>query len=171
MVFNRVIDQSLVERYAENFFLQLQLADSLVLQIFDFYSRHLRLAKIFSQQSISILFPDQNISAVRSGHRSSNQDDVLFRIDLDDAQILDRIAFDAHMAGHARSLDHARGIGRCTDRAGRAVKHRAVRRASAAETVPLDEAGEAAALAGAYYIDNIVLRKLIYQNLVADVDT
>src|SRR5215470_6229583 len=95
---------------------------------------------------ISNFFPDQHDRPGRPRNSASDQQQVLFRVDLANAQVLDRSAFDPHMTGHAGALDDARRIGRSPDGARSAVEHRTVCRASAAEAVALDESGESSPL-------------------------
>src|SRR6185503_4921185 len=76
-------------------------------------------------------FLNQYIRAVRTGHCAVNHQQVVFRINGDNSQVLDRLALVAHVARHLSALKDARRISRCAYAAGRAVKHRAVRGATA----------------------------------------
>src|ERR1700733_8745677 len=73
------------------------------------------------------------------------------------------------MAGHPGSLDDARRIGGRTARARRALKHRTMSRAPAAESMPLNESRKAAALGGSHDVYQIVFSKDVHKDLIAHV--
>src|SRR5215208_3806084 len=87
----------------------------------------------------SLCFLNQYIRAVRTGHRAVNHQQIVFRINGDNSQVLDRLALVAHVAGHLSAFKDARRISRCANAAGRAVKHRAMRGASAVKAMTLHE--------------------------------
>src|SRR5438132_1567541 len=72
------------------------------------------------------------------------------------------------MARGAHSLNHARRICRSANRSGSAHIHRAVRLWSTIEIMTFDRPGEAAPFRFADYVDDVSIRKLIDQNLVAN---
>src|SRR5688572_32819518 len=71
---------------------------------------------------------------------------VVLGIDLRHAKVLDRDLIATHPAAHAHALHDARRERRRADGARSTVEHRAVRLASAAESVALDDSLEAFAL-------------------------
>src|SRR6185437_13763257 len=73
----------------------------------------------------------------------------------------------SHATRHFHTGKHARGETRRADRAGRTVKHGAVRRWTAAKVMALHQAGKAAALARADHIHNVLRLELARQNAIA----
>src|SRR6187549_1796042 len=96
---------------------------------------------------------DEAVAAAGDG--AADVEQVVLGIDLRNAKVLDRDLIATHPAAHAHALHDARREGRRADGAGRAVEHRAVRLASAAESVALDDALEAFALRLADHVDRV----------------
>src|SRR5262245_52342483 len=159
IVVDGVIDQRLVEFDAENGVVQLQLADFFVFQVFNINSWHRCPLVIWRRNptgraaSISNLFPDQHDRAGRPRNSASDQQQVLFRIDLHNAQIPDRVALNAHVTGHPSALNDARRVSRRANGARSAEEHRTTDRETASEAVADNEPGEAAPFAHANHVN------------------
>src|SRR5918993_2877654 len=90
-------------------------------------------------------------------HGAFDEQQVVLRIDAQHLQVAHRYAIAAHVSRHAHALDDTRGERRSADRAGCTVEHRAVAHAAAAEVMPLDDALEALAAAGADHVDALAV--------------
>src|SRR5436190_15369834 len=145
------MDQVLLEGIPEDLVGELELLDSLVLQILD-RDLHDSLSTLAALGA-----PDGDVAVVGAGNGAAQINQVLLAVDLHHQQVLDRDALAAHAAGAAQAGVHARGERRVADRARRAVEHRAVARAAAAEVMPLDDALKALALARTDDVDVVLL--------------
>src|SRR5438093_8499803 len=92
--------------------------------------------------------PNDDVAARPAGNRAIQHQQIVLRVNTQHLEIANRDAVVPHVAGHAHALDDTRRERGRPDRSRRAVEHRAVRRASAAEVVPLDDALESLAAAG-----------------------
>src|SRR6185437_7433280 len=111
---------------------------------------------------------DEEVAAVGAGDGAADGEQVLVGIHRDDLEVAHGDLGIAHVAGGAHALEHARGEGAGADGAGGAVEHGAVGGGAAAEVVALDEAGEAAAFADAFDVEEVALLEHFGQHLVAD---
>src|SRR6185503_19550894 len=96
---------------------------------------------------------DGDVGAGGARHGAGDQDDVLVGVDAHHLEVLSGDAAAAHPPRRPHARVDARGERGGADRAGRAVEHRAVGGAPAAEAVALDDALEALALAGGDHVD------------------
>src|SRR5690242_8622167 len=67
---------------------------------------------------------DDDAPALGARYRTANEDQIALAVDLDDAQILGRTAYHAHVARHALAFEHAARSLALTNRAGAAMRHR-----------------------------------------------
>src|ERR1700738_3690564 len=110
--------------------------------------------------ALSLRPPTPPIAAVRPGHRALDHDDVVFGVHLHNFKIANGHLLRAHLSGHAHSGEDARRKGGRSNGTGRAVEHGAVALRTAAEMMPLHNAGEPAALADAddvYLVERLAL--------------
>src|SRR6185369_11145809 len=114
-------------------------------------------------------FANHHYAAVRSGHRATNHQQVVFGVDSGDRQSLHSDARVAHVTRRSVSFDDSRRIGRSTDRARRADIHRSMRFRAAIEVVTLDRTRETTTFRTPNHVDHLAVRKLIDKNFVADV--
>src|SRR6185503_12788686 len=89
-------------------------------------------------------FANHHNAAVRTRHRATNHQNVVFGIDSRDGQALGGDTRVAHVTRRSVSLDDSRGISRSTDRTRRADIHRSMRLGTAIEVVTLNRARKAA---------------------------
>src|ERR1044072_1404807 len=108
-------------------------------------------------------------AAIRSGHRATNHQNVVFGIHARHGQALGGDANVAHVTRRAVSLDNSRGISRSTDRTRRAHVHRTVRLRTTIEMVTLDRARETTSLRTSDHVHHLAVGKLIDEHFVADV--
>src|SRR5439155_21495011 len=109
--------------------------------------------RAWSAASSGLLHEDER--AARTRQRALDEEEVPLGVSANDAQLLDRRALVAHVAGHSEaSVDATRRRAR-TDRARLAVMVRAVGRGPALEVVALDVAGKALALREARHVDDV----------------
>src|SRR5690349_11304019 len=108
-------------------------------------------------------------AAIRSGHRATNHQNVVFGIHARHGQTLGGDANVAHVTRRAVTLDNSRRISRSTDRTRRTHVHRTVRLRTAIEMVTLDRARKTAALRAPDHVHHLAISKLIDEHLVADV--
>ena len=78
---------------------------------------------------------DLDVAVACSRNRALDEEQVLLAVDLHDLEAALGDAMVAHVAGEAHVREHAGRVGRLADRAGRAVEHGAVGRATTAEAV------------------------------------
>src|SRR2546423_4208067 len=99
-------------------------------------------------------FLDENERALGAGHPALHHHEVSFAVDSHDLVGACCGSLVAHLAGHAHALEDSCRVGGA-DGAGLADVHAAVAFGAAAEFVPLDEALETLALAGARDVDEL----------------
>src|SRR4051812_2383603 len=102
-------------------------------------------------------------------NRAADVEQVVLRIHFGYAEILDRDLIAAHPAAHAHALHDTRGERRGADRAGSAMKHRAVRGPAAGEVMTLHHALEALALRLTDDVDGVARLEDVHLHAVADV--
>src|SRR5215211_7625027 len=108
-------------------------------------------------------------TAVSSGHRATNHQNIVLGIHARDCEPLNRPAHIAHVTRRASALDDPRRISRSTDRTRRTYIHRTVRLRTTIEMVTLDGTGKATAFRATDHVHHLAIRKLIDQDFVADV--
>src|SRR2546423_4628663 len=94
-------------------------------------------------------------TAVRTRHRATNHQQIVFRIDARHCQPLDRHARIAHVTRRSHALDDPRRVSRSANRTRRAHVHRAMRFMPATEALTLDRACETAAVR--FAVDDVVV--------------
>ena len=101
---------------------------------------------------------DGHDRALRAGDRTLDRDQIVFGVDLNDAQVLNGHAHSAHVAGQTLALEHAGRGGSGTVRTGMTCNGAgAVALAQAMLAEALDNALVALALAGADNVDLVAL--------------
>src|SRR5512133_688249 len=95
------------------------------------------------------LLLDDDVPTLGAGDGALDEQQVVLGVHLGDLQVAHGHLGVAHVAGHAHAGEDAAGVARLADGAGSAVEHGAVGRTAARKVVPLDDAGEALALADA----------------------
>src|SRR5712691_9119388 len=113
-----------------------------------------RLARRTFQLDLLGRFLDEDQCAFRAGNATLDHDEISCGVDSYYLVAAGGGPLVAHLAGHAHTLEDARGVCRA-DGAGLADVHRAVALGTAAELVALDEALETLALAGARDVDEL----------------
>src|SRR5579859_2718641 len=98
---------------------------------------------------IAHLLADDDDPVHGTSDRAADVDQMTLGVDLLDAEMRLRVVLGAEVAGHALALDDARGIGARANRARTTMLGVTVRVRTAAGLVPLHDALEAAAFAGA----------------------
>src|SRR6266403_2422355 len=97
-----------------------------------------------------------DLSALRAGHGTTDQEQISRQIDLHHAQVLGGAAHDAHVTGHATALEHPARRLTLPDGARRAVREgHSVGRGHAGEVVTLHGAGKALADGRAGDVDRL----------------
>jgi hypothetical protein len=105
------------------------------------------------------------------GNGPLDHDQAAVGVGAHDLQVLRRHPHRAHVAGHLLALEHLAGVLALAGRAVAAVADRdTVRRAQAAEVVPLHGAGEALADARARDVDELAGEVVVGGDLLADAD-
>ena len=105
-------------------------------------------------------FTNHYVIAIRTGDRTSDEQEVVRFADLDDLQVLSRAADLAHMAGHFHPAHNGAGEQALADGARTAMPALgAVGRVTTGEPVTLDDTFETAALHDADRIDEIAGRE------------
>src|ERR1044072_7949051 len=99
-------------------------------------------------------------AAIRSGHRATNHQNVVFGIHARHCQALGGDANVAHVTRRAVTLDNSRRISRSTDRTRRAHVHRTMRLRTTIEVVTLDGAGKTTTLRAPDHIHHLAVGEL-----------
>src|SRR5205807_8368542 len=99
-----------------------------------------------------------HLATRRPGHRAEDEEQVSYQVHLHHAQVLDRAALDAHVAGHAPPLEYSPRRLALADGARRAVRQGvAVGGVAAREVVTLHGAREALADGRPRDVDDLAL--------------
>src|SRR5688572_10215145 len=154
-----LVQQMLIDIGAEHFVVQLDLTDLLILEIDHVDSGH--------ELSPHPRTPDHDIGAVRSGDRAFYDDQIIIRVHFDNLEVAHGNLRVTQLAAHLSAGKYARREARGADRTGSAMEQRAVRRGTAAEMMPPDDARESAAFAHADHVRFLVRLELVYQNPIA----
>src|SRR5690606_25158517 len=126
---------------------------------------------VLSQLGRRLRLADLDEAFLRARDRPVDEEEVLFREDADDAEVLDRHAVPAGAAGHLGAFEDAARVRGLADRARRAlaVVLAVPRVVDAAEAVALDDALEAFALRGTDDVDAVPLGEHVpHGDLVAE---
>src|SRR5260370_25180935 len=116
--------------------------------------------------ALSLRPPNHHVAPIWSRYRALHSQHVVLGIHVDDFEVAHRYLRVAHVTAHAHAGHDARRKARCANRAGSPVEHRSVRTLAAAEMMPLDHAGESAALADPDHVHHVFGLELVDQNFV-----
>ena len=110
---------------------------------------------------------DQEDAVRPAWHRALEHEQVVLGVHAQDFHVAHGHAIGAHVTAHPHALHDTRRIRRGANRSRSAMEHRSVRRASASEVVPLDDALEALAAAGANDVDAFAVGEDRHVHLIA----
>jgi hypothetical protein len=119
-----------------------------------------------------VALANDDVAAVGARHRAADQQQVVLGIDANHQQVPHRDAVDAHVTGHAMTLEDVVRIGIHADRPDVTVHLlHAVTGALPGEVVPLHHAGGPAALGRADDVDRLDVGEDVDLQLLADLKT